>query len=99
MTSSQIVVLGSLFTVKAFGSAMFFAPMQFALRMYTTSACRPFAFSISYTVFNVAMFIAQLLINAAATHIAQRTSFRLIFPFGAWLFGSLRFFQVSVCLC
>jgi len=65
MTHSQMVVLSSLFTMKAFGCAMLFAPIMFSIRRYTTSACRPFAFSIFYTISNTVTFIAQLLVNAA----------------------------------
>eukprot|EP00746_Dinoflagellata_sp_MGD_P143267 gnl/MRDRNA2_/MRDRNA2_76117_c0_seq1.p1 gnl/MRDRNA2_/MRDRNA2_76117_c0~~gnl/MRDRNA2_/MRDRNA2_76117_c0_seq1.p1 ORF type:complete len:475 (+),score=54.75 gnl/MRDRNA2_/MRDRNA2_76117_c0_seq1:131-1555(+) len=64
MANSQMIVLGSLFTCKAFGCAMFFAPLMFAIRRYTSAANRPFAFSLFYTVFNTVNFMAQLLLNA-----------------------------------
>merc|ERR1719353_2501579 len=65
MTSSQMVVLGSLFTIKSLGYALLFAPIMLSVRRYTTTACRSYGFATIYTVWNSVQFIAALLVNAA----------------------------------
>lgn len=99
MTSSQIVVLGSLFTIKAFGYAMLFAPVMISIRRYTTAACRPFGFSMMYTVWNSVQLIAQLLIYAARSlhhdsAIPENLSTWRIVVWGAAIFAAC---SVIVC--
>lgn len=62
-SQNSMIAVGALLTVKAFGSALLLNPMMFAIRRYTTSSSRPFAFSLFYVIMNCSAFAAQLLVN------------------------------------
>lgn len=102
MAHSSMVALGSLFTAKAFGCAMFFAPMMFAVRRYTTAACRPYAFSLFYTVYNTFFFAAQLVVNAARnSHDAKwmaRPESISVWRLVIWISAAIAGISVFVCL-